>query len=182
MSYALEREPYVPTKQVQACTNPTVALIPAYNEERFIGSLVLAVSDYVDIVVVVDDGSQDRTAEIARKAGAVVVEHSGNRGKAHAVNTGFAYVRELNPTALVMLDGDGQHCADDIPAVLEPIQHQTADVVVGSRFLEVKSGHSGVSSGWTTRAYSCDKLSLRCQSKRFTKWLSGLFRRSTGAT
>lgn len=116
-----------------------VALIPAYNEERFIGSLVLTVRGYVDQVVVVDDGSGDRTAEIARKAGAIVIQHKANLGKAAAVNTGFAYVRRLKPAAMVMLDGDGQHCAEDIPTVLTPILGDGADVVVGSRFLDIKS-------------------------------------------
>lgn len=116
-----------------------VALIPAYNEERFIGSLVIAVRPFVEFVVVVDDGSADRTAEIARAAGAIVVQHNVNQGKAAAVNTGFDYLRRLNPRAIVMLDGDGQHRVDDIPAVLNPVLADEADVVVGSRFLAVKS-------------------------------------------
>ena len=118
---------------------PTVALIPAYNEERFIGSLVLTVQDYVDIVVVVDDGSRDRTAEIAERAGATVVRHTVNQGKTAGVNTGFAFARSLHPAAVVMLDGDGQHSAHDIPRVLAPVLQGTADVVIGSRFLDIKS-------------------------------------------
>src|SRR5215218_6215748 len=81
----------------------TVALIPAYNEERFIGSIVLAAQEHVDLVVVVDDGSRDQTSELARRAGAIVVQHQVNQGKAAGVNTGFAYVRQLNPSAVVML-------------------------------------------------------------------------------
>lgn len=118
---------------------PIVALIPAYNEERFIGSMVLAVREYVDEVLVVDDGSRDRTTAIARRAGAVVVRHQANQGKAGAVNTGFAYLRQLTPAAVVMLDGDGQHCAHDIPTVLAPVLDGTADVVVGSRYMAVHS-------------------------------------------
>ena len=118
---------------------PTVALIPAYNEERFIGSLVLMVASYVDMVLVVDDGSGDRTAAIARRAGASVIQHQTNRGKAAAVNTGFRYIRRLQPAAVVMLDGDGQHCAEDIPGLLAPVLNGSADIVVGSRFLQVKS-------------------------------------------
>ncbi len=118
---------------------PTVALIPAYNEERFIGSLVLAVRSYVDQVVVVDDGSADHTAEIAEKAGAIVSRHQVNQGKAAAVNTGFSYIRQFRPSAVVMLDGDGQHYAEDIPCVLAPVLEGAADIVVGSRFLHVKS-------------------------------------------
>ncbi len=118
---------------------PTIALIPAHNEERFIGSLVLAARAYVDEVIVIDDGSQDRTVQIAERAGATVIQHQVNQGKAAAVNTGFNYVRWLTPAAVVMLDGDGQHSADDIPLVLAPILDGAADIVVGSRFLEVKS-------------------------------------------
>lgn len=116
-----------------------IAVIPAYNEERFIGSLVLAVQAHVDEVVVIDDGSRDRTAEIARLAGATVVQHQTNQGKAAGVNTGFTYARQRAPRAMVMLDGDGQHCADDIPLVLQPILSDEADIVIGSRFREVRS-------------------------------------------
>lgn len=123
----------------QGAKGPIVALIPAYNEERFIGSLVLAVQAYVHEVIVVDDGSRDRTAEIARLAGATVVRNETNGGKASAVNTGFQVLRSLNPHAVVMLDGDGQHSPDDIPVILAPVLDDSADVVVGSRFREVKS-------------------------------------------
>lgn len=118
---------------------PVVALIPAYNEQRFIGSLVLAVRDHVDQVVVVDDGSRDRTAELAQRAGATVVQHTTNRGKAAGVNSGFGYVRGLNPAVVVMLDGDGQHCVEDVPQVIAPVLEGRADLVVGSRFLSIKS-------------------------------------------
>ena len=121
------------------CRGAVVALIPAYNEERFIGSLVLAARPHVDYVIVIDDGSADRTTDIARSAGALVVRHEVNQGKAAAVNTGFQYIRSLAPAAMIMLDGDGQHCADDIPAVLAPVLDGVADIVVGSRFLSVKS-------------------------------------------
>ncbi len=118
---------------------PTIALIPAHNEERFIGSLVLAAQEYVDQVIVVDDGSGDQTATIAQRAGAVVLRHAVNQGKAGAINTAFQYMRQLRPAAVVMLDGDGQHCADDIPTVLAPVLAGDADIVVGSRFLDVRS-------------------------------------------
>lgn len=118
---------------------PIMALIPAYNEQRFIGSVVLAARPHVDKVVVVDDGSHDGTAEIAESAGATVLRHEVNQGKAAAVNTGLKHMRRLKPCAVVLLDGDGQHCAADIPAVLQPIVDGTADVVVGSRFLGVRS-------------------------------------------
>lgn len=113
-----------------------VALIPAYNEERFIGSVVLQTRKHVDVVLVVDDGSTDDTAEVARAAGAMVVQHKRNRGKGNALNTGFQQVRELAPEAVVLIDGDGQHRADEIPAVLAPILSGEADIVVGSRYMQ----------------------------------------------
>lgn len=134
-----EQSSHITKLQLSDKTGSVVALIPAYNEERFIGSLVIAVRAYVDLVVVVDDGSRDRTVEIAQKAGAIVVRQYPNQGKAATVNTGFSYVRQLRPSAVVMLDGDGQHSADDIPRVLEPVLSGRTDIVVGSRFLEVKS-------------------------------------------
>ncbi|ABX07726.1 glycosyl transferase family 2 (plasmid) [Herpetosiphon aurantiacus DSM 785] len=122
-----------------AIVHPTVALIPAFNESRFIGSLVLAAKAYVDIVLVVDDGSTDHTVAIAQKAGACVLQHAVNQGKAAAVNTGFRYIATLNPFAVVMLDGDGQHKVDDIPALLAPICQGHADVVIGSRYGAIHS-------------------------------------------
>lgn len=136
---AVEAPPRDDLELRQSGPGPVVALIPAHNEERFIGSLVLAVREHVDMVVVVDDGSGDRTAAIARKAGAIVVQHPVNQGKAAAVNSGFAYSRRLAPAALVMLDGDGQHCADDIPQMLSPVLNDEADIVLGSRFRAVRS-------------------------------------------
>lgn len=137
VSQELPRRAARPPRQRPA--GPVVALIPAYNEERFIGSLVLAARQLVDRVVVIDDGSRDRTGQIAAMAGAIVVQHQVNQGKAAAVNTGFAYARQLDPAAAVMLDGDGQHCAEEIPQVLAPVLAGEADIVVGSRFLEVRS-------------------------------------------
>ena len=84
-----------------------VAIVPAYNEERFIGSVVLKTKQYVDTVIVIDDGSSDATAEIAEAAGAIVVRHRRNQGKGHALNTGFQRARELAPQAMVLMDRTG---------------------------------------------------------------------------
>jgi len=118
---------------------PVVALIPAFNEDRFIGSVVLKTCRFVNQVVVIDDGSTDDTADVAEAAGATVVRQSSNQGKAAAVNAGFAWARQLNANAAVLIDGDGQHYPADIPAMLEPILKGEADVVVGSRFMGVAS-------------------------------------------
>jgi glycosyltransferase involved in cell wall biosynthesis len=110
--------------------------VPAYNEEITIGSLVLAARRLTDSVLVVDDGSTDDTAEIARSAGASVVRHDRNRGKGAAVRTLFEHTIRGEYDALVLLDGDGQHMPEDIPAVVAPILEGDCDVVVGSRYID----------------------------------------------
>jgi len=116
-----------------------VALIPAYNEERFIGSVVLKARRFVDVVLVVDDGSSDDTATVAEEAGAIVIRHPHNTGKAAALNTGLDKARGLNPAALILLDGDGQHDPADIPTLLAPALAGQADIVIGSRFIGTAS-------------------------------------------
>ncbi len=129
----------MPDVALSAVAGPRVALIPAYNEERFIGSVVLKTRRYVDVVLVVDDGSSDDTAALAEEAGAEVIRHPHNTGKAAALNTGLERARALNSAALVLLDGDGQHDPSDIPALLAPTLSGQADVVIGSRFIGVES-------------------------------------------
>lgn len=109
------------------------AVIPAYNEEIAIGSVVIGTKQYVDQVVVVDDGSTDKTSEIARIAGAVVIKHPQNLGKGAALKSGFAQVKDAD--IIVTIDGDGQHHPQDIPQLLKPIEEGKADIVNGSRYL-----------------------------------------------
>ncbi len=115
-----------------------VVVIPAHNEQRFIGSVVLQARNYADVVVVVDDGSTDATADIAEAAGAVVVRHPRNLGKGAALNTGFHEARKIAPAVVVVMDGDGQHQAEEIPTVARPVLEDKADMVVGSRFLRIR--------------------------------------------
>jgi glycosyltransferase involved in cell wall biosynthesis len=112
-----------------------IAVIPAYNEELAIGSVVLRTRPHVDHVIVVDDGSTDRTAEIASMAGAEVLQHTLNMGKAAAIMRGFERARAYGPRAVVMLDGDGQHNPSEIPSLVRPVLAGEADFVVGSRHL-----------------------------------------------
>ncbi len=114
--------------------------IPCYNEEVAIGSLVLRASQYVDQVVVVDDGSTDKTAEVARLAGAHVLVHDANIGKGAALRDLFAYATQFGFDTIVIIDGDGQHDPDDIPKLLDPLLRDEADVVNGSRYLDGKAG------------------------------------------
>ena len=112
-----------------------IVVIPAHNEERFIGSVVLKARKYADAVLVVDDGSTDATAEIAEAAGAMVVQHARNRGKGVALTTGFRSALGLDPAAVITLDGDFQHLPEEMPAIVGPVLDGSADIVVGSRYL-----------------------------------------------
>ncbi len=116
-----------------------IAAIPALNEETAIGSVVLRAKQHVDSVIVVDDGSYDKTAKIAELAGASVIRHETNLGKGMALRDAFLRARELNADILVCLDGDGQHNPDEIPRLLIPIRNGDADMVIGSRFLDIRS-------------------------------------------
>ena len=115
------------------------AVIPAYNEGLVIGSVILQAQQHADRVIVVDDGSHDRTAEIARFAGADVIRFEENSGKAAAMMAGFARARNLGYEAVVTLDGDGQHDPAEIPVVAAPILAGDVDLVIGSRFLDIKA-------------------------------------------
>ena len=116
----------------------TVA-IPAFNEERFIGSVVLQAFEYTPNVVVIDDGSHDNTSTIARRAGATVLRHIENKGKSAAMNTALTWARRNDVPVLVFIDGDGQHRPDEIMQVAQPVLAGEADIVIGSRFLGIKS-------------------------------------------
>jgi len=113
-----------------------VAIIPAYNEELFIGSVVLQTLQHASTVIVVDDGSSDLTAQIAQSAGAVVVQHEHNQGKGASLNTGFKVARDYQTDAVVILDADGQHQPEELCGVVAPILAGEADMVIGSRYLE----------------------------------------------
>ncbi len=117
------------TQQTQA---KVLAGIPAYNEARYIGSIVLQARQYVDEVIVVDDGSTDNTAWVAELAGATVIRHPANRGKGAAIQSILTEARKKNPDTLVLLDADSQHDPNEIPAIIKPIS-ETFDLVIGSR-------------------------------------------------
>ncbi len=106
--------------------------MPAYNEENYIGSVVLQARQFADEVVVVDDGSSDRTARVARLAGATVVQHQKNSGYGATVQTVLAEAKKRNPDVLVLLDADGQHNPEEMSSLVDAIL-DGSDVTVGSR-------------------------------------------------
>ena len=128
------------------------ALIPAYNEGQRVAPVVRAVAAVCPNVVVVDDGSPDDTADVARSAGATVLVHEVNKGKGAALNTGFAYAREQGFEFVVTLDADGQHAADDIPAFIEVYAETGVPVVIGNRMADTAT--MPLIRRWTNRFMS----------------------------
>ena len=110
-----------------------VAVIPAFNEARTIAKVVEGVQRAVAHVIVVDDGSTDQTADVARAAGAEVITHEVNRGKGHAVRTAIARVLAGDFTHVVLLDGDLQHVPEEASQLLAAAADTGADVVLGQR-------------------------------------------------
>jgi glycosyltransferase involved in cell wall biosynthesis len=112
----------------------SLALIPCYNEEHTVGNLILKTKPYVDTVLVVDDGSSDKTTMTAQNAGAVVLAHPKNKGKGAAIKTGFHYALAHGFDDVVTIDGDGQHDPGEIPIVLSELRRNGHDIVIGTRF------------------------------------------------
>ncbi|MDD5103112.1 MAG: glycosyltransferase family 2 protein [Candidatus Peribacteraceae bacterium] len=111
-----------------------IAVIPAYNEAKRIAGVVEHTQQFVDRVVVVNDGSADGTASVARQAGATVVSHQQNCGAGAATMTGIDAARALQADVIVTLDADEQHDPRDIPSLLQPILADRADIIFANRF------------------------------------------------
>jgi glycosyltransferase involved in cell wall biosynthesis len=124
---------------MKASRETVVAIIPAYSEERFIAQVVRQVLRYVKAVLVIDDGSPDRTAGNAEAAGAIVVRHSTNLGKGAALKTGLRWGAAGDARFFLFLDGDGQHDPSDIPAFFAAINDSGADLIVGNRMNDAGS-------------------------------------------
>ncbi len=109
-----------------------LALIPAWNEAPRIGRIVEGARAFLPVLVV-DDGSTDGTAEVARAAGATVVQHPRNRGKGAALKTGFAWALEHGYDAVLTLDADGQHDPAEIPKFLAALEAGAGALIIGRR-------------------------------------------------
>ena len=117
------------------------AIVPAYNEAGSISSVIAEIrsADPELEIVVVDDGSTDGTAELARAAGARVLQLPYNLGIGAAVQTGLRYACEEGYDVAVQIDGDGQHDARELAQLLEPVVSGRADIAVGTRFAGARS-------------------------------------------
>ena len=110
-----------------------VAILPAYNLEDSIGEIVQRTRKFVDVVIVVSDGSKDDTNLKAKDAGAFCPQHTKNRGKGYAIRKGIEFSKSFEPKYIIFMDADGQHLPNEIPDLLRPITEDGADMVVGSR-------------------------------------------------
>jgi len=117
-----------------------LAAMPAYNEEKNIAKIIILAQQFVDCVLVVDDGSTDSTGEIAKKLGAWVVSHKKNLGYGAALKTIFENAKKLDVDMVVICDSDGQHNPRDIPTFLDRLEQGDIDVVIGSRFIKGMQG------------------------------------------
>jgi glycosyltransferase involved in cell wall biosynthesis len=163
-------------------------VIPAYREQGRIGAVVRAVQTYCPAIIVVDDGSEDRTGEEARQAGATVLRNPANLGKGEALAAGFRHARESGFTLVITLDADGQHDPADIPAFLEAHRRTGMPAFVGNRMsnaahMPLKRRLTNVFMSWLLsrkmgqwvpdtqcgyRLYRCDALEdARTEAPRF---------------
>ena len=113
-------------------------VIPAFQEEKHIGDVVRRTLQQLPNVVVVDDGSPDRTADEARQAGADVIVHEQNRGKGESIKSGFRYWLERGSTYVIVLDGDGQHLPEEIAHFLAAAESSGAKLLIGTRMNNVR--------------------------------------------
>ena len=111
-----------------------VACIPAYNEEKSIGDVIRRTRNYVDKVIVCDDGSDDNTSIKAKDAGAIVIQHKKNLGKGAALKSLFKHAKEIDSDVMVTIDGDGQFLPEEIEKLIKPVLEEGSDVVIGNRF------------------------------------------------
>ena len=140
-------------------------VIPAFNEERVIADTVRGVKSVISKesqILVVDDGSNDFTGELAKKAGAIVLRHPINRGLGGALGTGLYWAKVKDFDLCVTFDADGQHDPSDLKKVLQPLYYNEADVVIGTR----------TKTGW--KEIPRDRKIILAVSNWLTWWLFGI--------
>ena len=144
----------------------TVVIIPAYNEEAAINSLMDELNAHVPFldVVVINDGSVDNTAALARKKDAIVLDLPCNLGVGGAVQVGLKYAYERGYQFVVRIDGDGQHPPSEIPKLIYAIKNGEADLIIGSRFIGERS-YASTPLRWIGIKLLAIFLSIICRSR-----------------
>jgi len=117
----------------------TCVIIPTYNESKAIAGLVRQIHEQNLEVVVVDDGSQDNTSQIARDNGATVLRNEINQGKGASLIKGFNYALNKDFDAVIAMDGDGQHLATEIPFFIRLAEFSDSGIVIGNRMQQRKN-------------------------------------------
>lgn len=113
--------------------NKICAIIPVYNEEKNLGFVIKKVKEHDLDIIVIDDGSTDNTAEIAKREDVYLIRHPVNEGKGKALRDGFRYALEKGYDLIITLDADGQHNPDEIPLFIKKISDSAAGIIVGNR-------------------------------------------------
>ncbi|HET7369921.1 MAG TPA: glycosyltransferase family 2 protein [Gammaproteobacteria bacterium] len=138
-----------------------VVVIPAHDEAETIGAVVAQARRHVATIIVVDDGSGDATGACAGTAGAAVVTHRCNLGKAAALRSGFDYALRIGAQVVVTLDGDGQHDPDDIPRLVAAADQRPGALVIGARRSRRRDAPRAryranrIADFWISRAAGC---------------------------
>ena len=147
----------------QSVPQKIIVGMPAYNEEKYIGSIILQAQRHAGEVIVVDDGSTDNTVRISQLAGATVIKHLDNKGYGATIQDILAHAKKRNPDVLIILDADSQHDPEEIPVLVEAVS-RGFDLVIGSRKIlrdkipaYRKIGQKVIS--YLTRSLSGEKLS-----------------------
>jgi glycosyltransferase involved in cell wall biosynthesis len=131
--------------------NKVIAIIPALNEEKTIEKVLKNTRKFVSEIIVIDDGSFDRTAKISKKY-ATVIKNKKNIGYDDSLNIGFIHAKLKKANIVITLDADDQHLAKDIPLLINPIINKKFDIVIGkrpykARFMEHVFGNYGYKKG-----------------------------------
>ncbi|MFX1466761.1 MAG: glycosyltransferase family 2 protein, partial [Promethearchaeota archaeon] len=111
-----------------------VVTIPAYNEEETIADVIEGCKNYANEILVIDDGSVDKTREKAQMTGVQVIIHKMNRGLSETIQDGFRAALNVGADIIISIDADGQYLPEEIPKLISPIVRDEADFVLGSRF------------------------------------------------
>lgn len=118
-----------------------LVLIPAFNAEKTISSLIDQISEFIPEkdILLIDDGSTDKTYQLAKESGAICLQHKKNKGKGEALKTGFEYAVEQGYSGVITLDADLQHDPKFIPEFIREAENGTSDILVGTRHVELKT-------------------------------------------